>query len=219
MTRVRTGFLFWTLCLVGVIVAIAATFTPTQQSDPPAASDARISIAPIAPIAPIQPPSDLPVIASLIAEPEPTRLRIPKLGISAEVASIGMQDEVTMEVPEDISVVGWFRYSPTPLSGIGTTVLVGHRDGATDPNGVFRNLDKIEPGDRVTVIDEDGTRWRYEVSDTELLDSAQFATAAEGIFDIEKEARLILITCGGEYIQSDGGYQSNTVVTAFPISR
>ena len=176
------------------------------------------SEAPIA-IAPIQPPVDPPAIESLGPEPEPMRLRVPKLGISADVASVGMQDDVTMEVPEDISLVGWFRYSTTPRSGIGTTVLVGHRDGTKDPNGVFRNLDGIQPGDRITVIDADGDRWRYEVSDTALLDTAQFAAAAEQIFDVEGEARLVLITCGGEFIQSEGGYQSNTVVTALPISR
>ena len=218
MTRVRTGHLFWSLCLVGVIVAIAATFTSTQYSDPPDARDVSTQIAPA------QPSLDQPEIESLVAEPAPTppsvpvRLRVPALGISADVMSVGMQDEVTMEVPEDIGIVGWFQYSATPASNTGTTVLVGHRDGAQDPNGVFRDLSQIETGDRILVTDESGTRWRYEVSSTDLLDAAQFAAAAEQIFDMEKAGRLILITCGGEFIRSEGGYQSNTVVIALPVS-
>jgi LPXTG-site transpeptidase (sortase) family protein len=218
MTRVRTGYLFWSLCLVGVIVAIAATFTSTQHSDSPVARDLSTQIAPA------QPSLDQPESDSLLVEPAPTqlhapvRLRVPGLGISADVMSVGMQDEVTMEVPEDIGIVGWFQYGATPASDTGTTVLVGHRDGTEDPNGVFRDLSQIETGDRILVTDESGTRWRYEVSRTDVLDAAQFATAAERIFDMEKAPRLILITCGGEFIRSEGGYQSNTVVVARPVS-
>ena len=144
----------------------------------------------------------------------PVRLRIPSLGISGEVRPVGMSDATTMQVPEDISVVGWFDRSVLPIAQGGNTVLVGHRDGETDPNGVFRRLGEIEAGDSIIVRDRSGRRIEYVVTGVDVLHDEVFARTAPEIFRTDGPHRLVLLTCGGSYDENEGGYQANVVVTA-----
>jgi LPXTG-site transpeptidase (sortase) family protein len=146
----------------------------------------------------------------------PNRVRIEKLGVDAPVISVGMVDEITMEIPEDIAIAGWFQYSARPGSSGGSMVIVGHRDGITDPNGVFRDLGRLRQGHALVVADSDGLIWDYRVSSVELLGKEEFAQQAERIFDTEGPSRLVLLTCGGSYDRERGGYQANVVVTAYP---
>jgi LPXTG-site transpeptidase (sortase) family protein len=146
----------------------------------------------------------------------PQRIQIPALGVDASVRSVGMADQVTMEIPDDIREVGWFRYSALPSADLGTLVLVGHRDGTSDPHGVFRNLGELKPNVVIVVADTAQQRRRYRVVDVSLVDKASFATLAPSIFVDDGDHRLVLLTCGGAYDRSRGGYQANVVVTAVP---
>jgi len=146
----------------------------------------------------------------------PVGLRIPRLSVDSPVNLVGMADESTMEIPEDITVVGWFRYGALVGSDEGTAVFVGHRDGTSDPNGVFRNLSDLEFGDEIHIRDAAGTVWMYAVEKIELLNKQEFTARAPSIFVNNGPARVVLITCGGAYDGSRGGYQSNVMVTAHP---
>jgi LPXTG-site transpeptidase (sortase) family protein len=202
-------------------VSLAATIgflvsTPTNDGEPDPRSSAVVIQSTqerglSAPGAVIQPSN--PMTEALL----PQGMRIPKLGINAVVHAVGMADATTMEIPEDISVVGWFRYGALPGSAEGNSVYVGHRDGTSDPNGVFRNLRELVPGDVIVVQDTADTEWSYVVSDVELLGKSQFAASAASIFVTDGPSRLVLITCGGDYLESRGGYQANVLVTANPV--
>lgn len=146
--------------------------------------------------------------------PQPVDLRIPSVDISGHVQPVGMTDAVTMQVPSDIKVIGWFDRSVFPISDNGHTVLVGHRDGARNPNGVFRNLENVREGDVVKVRDQSGRLVDYEVATVELVSDKQFAEKAAWIFRVNGPHRLVLITCGGTYDRTRGGYQANVVVIA-----
>lgn len=146
----------------------------------------------------------------------PEAVAIPALGITAVIEPVGMMDEATMEVPEDIRTVGWFLHSAHPGSARGSTVLVGHRDGTTDPNGVFRRLADLQRGQAILVEDSSGSTWEYTVASVDLLAGPVFADRAPLLFDIGREQRLVLLTCGGSYDAQRGGYQATVVVTADP---
>lgn len=146
--------------------------------------------------------------------PQPTQVRIPSIGVAADVRPVGMSDEVTMQVPSDIQVVGWFDRSVFPISDSGNTVFAGHRDGTSDPNGIFRELGEVHLGDAIQVLDLADRRLDYVVTSVEVLSDAEFAQQAFEIFQMHKAHRLILITCGGTYDEMRGGYQANVVVTA-----
>lgn len=146
--------------------------------------------------------------------PQPVHLDIPALDVSARVQPVGMTDAVTMQVPSDISVVGWFHRGVLPIAEFGHTVLVGHRDGESDPNGVFRNLGRVRPSDELTVRDQSGRLLRYGVTKVDVLGDRQFARRAPWVFRTDGPHRLVLITCGGTFDEARGGYQANVVVVA-----
>jgi sortase (surface protein transpeptidase) len=147
---------------------------------------------------------------------QPEHLLIEDLNLDASIVAVGMADETTMEVPHDIQIVGWFQFSAEPGSDVGTQVLVGHRDGTSDPNGVFRNLGELVPGASITVRDGTARKWDYAVNRVQVLSRDDFALAAPAIFTQFGPTRLVLLTCGGTYDGALGGYQSNVVVTATP---
>ena len=145
---------------------------------------------------------------------QPVMLRIPALDVRGPVQPVGMTDEVTMQVPADIDVIGWFDRSVVPVAPRGNTVMVGHRDGVDDPNGVFRRLGELVPGDRIRLDDLAGRGIEYVVNEVDLLGRSQFAEQAADLFATDGPHRLVLLTCGGEYDRSRGGYQANVVVIA-----
>jgi sortase A len=79
------------------------------------------------------------------------------------------------------------HYPDTPLPGRrGTVAIAGHR---TTYGAPFRNIDKLDPGDRITV-DMPYGRFRYEVERTRIVDDgALWVTKTVGF------NRLILTAC------------------------
>lgn len=144
----------------------------------------------------------------------PVELVIRELNIAADVRPVGMTDATTMQVPRDISVVGWFEDSVLPISSAGNTVLVGHRDGVEDPNGIFRHLEELREGDLVEVEDLSQQRLDYEVTRVDVIGRDEFAREAPWIFNRLGKHHLVLLTCGGSYDASRGGYQANVIVVA-----
>lgn len=146
----------------------------------------------------------------------PVRITIPHIDVVADVLPVGLDANSAMEVPADIRDVGW--YAPTaPLTlESGSTVLVGHRDGRRDPNGVFRNLEDLEQGRTIKVLDSAGVPHEFRVESVTALPDAEFTDRARELFLSEGVSRLVLLTCGGEYVRDEGGYQSTIVVVATP---
>lgn len=170
---------------------------PTSVSAPAASAASPIPSAPEQPIV-------------------PARVSIPHLDIDADVIPVGITADAAMEVPTDIRDVGW--YTPTAPGSFetGSTVLVGHRDGVGDPNGVFRYLEGLEPGRRVRITDTLGATYDFRVQSTISVPDNEFSLKAPALFTSEGPARLVLLTCGGEYVRSMGGYQSTVIVIATP---
>lgn len=120
-----------------------------------------------------------------------------------------------LKVPERVRHVGWWDGSSYAGDPFGTTVIAGHVDSVTDGVGFFARLTKIKAGDRVT-LHGDGHRATYRIVSARLV--AQRALSADSrAFDQTGDHRLVLITCGGRYDRSRGGYDSNLVVTGVPV--
>jgi LPXTG-site transpeptidase (sortase) family protein len=151
-------------------------------------------------------------------QPAPVRVKIPDLGIDAKVFPVGVTADQALEIPEDISEVGWFKYGPAPGSSQGSSVLVAHRDGTSEGRGVFFPLDSVDEGTKVNVVTESGSVVRYRVVSVEGIQKSTFDTEIEEFFTGSGKPRLTLITCGGAYEEDNGGYQANVVVTAVPVA-
>jgi hypothetical protein len=90
-------------------------------------------------------------------------------------------------------------------------VILGHVDSPTGP-AVFAGLGGLRTGDRVLVTRADGSSVAFRVTRVELRRRSHFPV--EAVYWPTLRPELRLVTCGGRYDRSRGGYLSNVIVFA-----
>lgn len=143
----------------------------------------------------------------------PASLTISSIEISAPVGAYGVDNRGRMDVPDNVSEVGWYRFGPSPGED-GSAVLAAHVDLAGPGRGLFFELDHLEPGDAITVGYSDGTAtdWVVAARSTYLKEELPL----DVIFARSGPPVLTLVTCGGGFSTSARSYDSNVVVYAVP---
>ncbi|MEU2165971.1 sortase [Streptomyces sp. NPDC019208] len=147
----------------------------------------------------------------------PSELSIPRLELRAPVEAVGVAGDGQMQVPEDPDRVGWYRFSPVPGAGEGSSVIVGHVDAEGRGVGVLVGLNEVRKGDTVEVRRKDGGTVAYRITARRTV--SKTALADSGAFRRDGRPVLTLITCAGPYLPDDGGYQNNLVVTAVEVTQ
>lgn len=142
----------------------------------------------------------------------PVSLEIPRIKVSTRLLRLGLNPDRTLQVPppNHADLAGWYDGS-VPPGDRGSAVIAGHVDSDAGP-AVFYNLSVLEPGDTVRVQRSDRRTATFRVDRIASFRKSSFPTRM--VYGQVKYAGLRLITCGGSYIKSAGGYQSNTVVFA-----
>ncbi len=167
--------------------------------------------APPTPIAAPSGPAVNPVGLQTTALPAaPVSLTIPAIGVKTSLVHLGLQPNGTLQVPDTTTVAGWYTGSPRP-GAVGSAVIAGHIDSRYGP-GIFYWLRTMRAGERIYVKRADGTLAVFTVTGVRTYPKDQFPTAA--VYGPAPDAELRLITCGGIFDQSVGGYLSNVVVFA-----
>jgi LPXTG-site transpeptidase (sortase) family protein len=140
----------------------------------------------------------------------PAALEIPAIGVRAPVIRLGLNDDRTLEVPEDYSETGWWSGGYAPGQD-GPAVIAGHVDSKDGP-AVFYELDELGPGDEIRVARSDGSIVRFAVERIERHPKDGFPTRA--VYGRTARPTLRLITCSGDFDESTGHYVDNTIVFA-----
>lgn len=158
--------------------------------------------------------------ASVAATPptdgiRPETLQIRKLGIRAPVVPVRTDGRVTLGVPDDPHLVGWWRDGAEPGSRRGTAIIVGHVNTVAAGPGAFWNLDGLQLGDRV-VIGGEGGRIRFRVIAIRQYQKARLP--ARRAFSQHVPGRIALVSCAGPVDTRTGHYRDNIVAYAAPES-
>lgn len=141
----------------------------------------------------------------------PTRLAIPAITVDAAVVPVGLLPDGSMEVPKDVTTVGW--YEPGVLPGAsGSAVLAGHVDAREQGRGAFFDLGGLDVGDTITVEHDDGATTTWQVSARRSYPKDELPI--DEIFTKFGDTRLVLITCGGAFDRRSRHYTHNVVVYA-----
>ena len=160
------------------------------------------------------PPSRPPTQVRLTPAP-PIRIEIPALKVTATIEGVTSVDG-ELGVPDDPMTVGWWTGAAQPGSRSGSVVLDGHVDSASRGLGAFFALSTLHEGDAVTVTTARGDRVTYRVT------ARRSYSKAEGLppdlFAGGGSARLVLITCGGQFDHDTRSYEDNIVVFAAPAA-
>ncbi|MGD2043311.1 MAG: class F sortase [Acidimicrobiia bacterium] len=194
-----------------VQAALQSSATTTSTTEPVVETTLEPDPEPL-----FQASGETPLLADLRPDvgPTPVGLTIEKLGIDAPVGEYGVDNQGRMDVPDNITEVGWYKFGPSPGED-GSAVLAAHVDLAGPGKGLFYDLDELEPGDMVTVSYSDGVAADFEVfaRSTYLKTELPLDT----IFSRTGQPVLTLVTCGGGFSRSANSYDSNVVVYAVPV--
>jgi len=155
---------------------------------------------------PLPSASQLKVIQSISI---PKTLQIPKIKVSANVESVGMNSKGEMDVPKLDANVAWYNLGGK-IGQAGNAVFAGHLDTKAGSPAVFWDLDKLNKGDDITATDQQGKTYTYEVVDKKVYADAQFPL--QEVFGDTTKKRLNLITCEGTYDKSARNYSDRLVV-------
>jgi sortase (surface protein transpeptidase) len=188
---------------VGLLAAGLSAFLQTRGLNVQAFADALKST--------VAPAKAAGLGASFVAPGQPARLIIPAIGVNAAVQSVGLSWKGTgaMGVPSNFTDVAWYNGGPLP-GAPGSAVIDGHLDGKDVPQAVFYNLGALKPGDVVEVVDTSGKMLKFKVLGSKTYD---YTAPTTDIFaGGGPAARLNLITCAGDWVQSQKLYDKRVVV-------
>jgi hypothetical protein len=153
-----------------------------------------------------EPPPE-PVVA--VYSGEPTRLRVPVIGVDTHLKLLRLDNHGELETPGDYARAGWFAGGAAP-GDVGPAVIAGHVNNRNGP-AVFARLHEVRPGAEVEV-ERGGQTVRFRVVAVDRYPKDAFPT--EKVYGPTPAAELRLITCGGDFDASRRSYVDNIVVYA-----
>lgn len=113
-----------------------------------------------------------------------------------------------MDVPGNTDNVAWFNLGTLP-GGEGSAVIAGHFDNESGGEAVFYNLKTLNIDDKVLVEDNEGNIFTFLVKEVRLYDSEAFAPE---VFISSEGKRLNLITCAGNWHESEERYEQRLII-------
>lgn len=130
----------------------------------------------------------------------PVHLAAPAIGLNTEVKPLGWRQ--VQQGEQEVSIwhmvdkaAGWHLNSVVP-GQVGNAVISGHNNIG---GSVFRKLDRLQPGDEITVQTNVGTEVAYTVTEVKIVPE-KYASAAQREANAQaigptSDERLTLITC------------------------
>lgn len=181
------------------VSAVAPTGQPSGGSEAP-----PVPAIPVAPAAP----------ESVAQTAEPVRVRYPAIDADLPVQPRGVADDGQMDLPDDAGQAAWYQFGMTPADDAGTTVIAAHAGSEETPFGPLYGLLDAQRGDEVIVSDSTGQEHRYQVVETQQL--GKNGLDFTPYFERSGPHRLVLITCGGQWVPERNSYTDNVIVVAEP---
>jgi len=140
----------------------------------------------------------------------PTKIKIAVAGIEADIVGVNVAADGSLEAPKDGFKAGWFTES-AKASEPGNLIIDGHYDTNTGAPATFWKLKNVKADDIVTLFDEYGRAYHYQVSEIFYLNINDPARLQ--IFESKKDnAYITLVTCGGIWLPGHGTYSQRLVV-------
>ncbi|AHH95087.1 hypothetical protein GCM10010174_56490 [Kutzneria viridogrisea] len=159
-------------------------------------------------------PSAVPEIPVPTGVPVGT-VRLPAGG-TAQLIRSDLTADGTLPIPDRLDRATWWGAALGAQRG--ATLLAGHVNwqGSTGP---FAELWRDHPGDQVGVVDTQGRTWTYRITELVTVRKRDLPARAEQLYGQAGAHRLVLATCGGEFLGGADGYQDNRFAIAELVTR
>ncbi|MEV7037898.1 class F sortase [Amycolatopsis sp. NPDC051061] len=189
----------------GVIVLTWLPPEPTSLAAPPPGSLPGENAA----------PAVLPADSESAAQQRPGTVRLPD-GATARLVRTELTDRGVLPIPRGLGDAAWWGAKLGAAQG--AALLSGHVNWEGQ-RGPFDELWRMRDGDEVSVVDARGGRWVYRVDSVTTLPKETLPEQAAKWFGQDGPHRLVLVTCGGDYVGGTEGYDENRLVTAKLVTR
>ncbi|WP_326562921.1 class F sortase [Micromonospora sp. NBC_01796] len=213
--RRTAGYVLVAVLSLGGASLLGAAQDQTAELPPQPAAEAAPGYV-NSPVDPdLSPPAPTPSASRSagMARSEPVRVTVPKIGVDAELMSLGVDKVGMIEVPPlaKAELAGWYRLGPSP-GEIGNAVIVGHVDSHETGPAVFFDLGALKAGDRIQVPRKDGSVAEFTVDGVKSYPKTAFPT--DLVYGPSDRAGLRLVTCGGRFDRKKRSYPDNIIVFA-----
>lgn len=206
---VRRPALRWILtgagvAVIAILVAVLLVFTGKDDSGAISAAgttSAQTSVAQDA-------------AAPAVTERDPGTITLPGGG-TAKLVKQDLTADGTLPIPQGLDEAAWWGAKLGAAHG--AALFSGHVNWK-GKKGPFDELWRLKAGEEVNVLDTGGGRWVYRISEIVTLHKDKLADQADKLFGPDGDPRLVLVTCGGDYVGGAEGYEDNRIVTASLVS-
>ena len=138
-------------------------------------------------------------------------------GDIAAVDPVQLTDAGALIPPSDVSRLGWYSASAVPGAdgAVGSSVITGHINYQGQGTGYAARFANMNLGDEFEIY-IDGTPQTFRVTQApyRLPKGSDFPPEVN---DATGPNRLVLITCGGQFIGGALGYADNIITIAEPV--
>ena len=142
----------------------------------------------------------------------PRRLTIIKIGLDTVIQKQSATADGQVTVPTNINTVGWYDGSDKP-GDKGAMLLMGQISGPTK-DGVFKKLDKLAPGDLITIEKGDGSVYYYSVVSTQKYNNSEIDSKKLLSPINPSKSGVNLMTFSGQLDPTNKDYNGRLVVFA-----
>ena len=142
---------------------------------------------------------------------EPKYITLPTIKAEGFIEKIGVDQNTQMAVPTNINLAGWYVEALKPGEQ-GLSIIDRHLDGYKH-DGIFKNLEKLKPGQTYVVERGDGKKLTYQVKSVASVPTDQAATKLFA-HDPAIKSQLNLITCGGKFDEAKKQYENRVIVVS-----
>ncbi|MGW3966929.1 class F sortase [Amycolatopsis sp. NPDC005003] len=160
-------------------------------------------------------PAVLPADSETASQQRPGTVRLPD-GATARLVRTELTDTGVLPIPRGLGDAAWWGAKLGAAQG--AALLSGHVNWE-GRRGPFDELWRMRDGDQVSVVDARGGRWVYRVDGIVTLPKETLPSQAARWFGQDGPHRLVLVTCGGDYVGGTEGYDENRLVTARLVTR
>ena len=158
-------------------------------------------------------PAGKPSAFEKLLEPvltKPVRLTIDSLETTLKVNPVGIESDGSLETPKSWGEAGWYKNGAMP-GQIGNVLINAHYDDNLGRPAAFWQLKNIKIGDKVTLENEFGKVYTYEVAEFFYIDIRD-PERLKIFKDTEGKSTITLITCGGVWLSGEITYSKRLVV-------
>lgn len=139
-------------------------------------------------------------------------------GDVAAVDPVQLTDTGALIPPQDVSRLGWYSASAVPGAegAVGSSVITGHINYQGQGTGYAARFANMKVGDEFQIlIDGEPRTFRVSKAPYRLPKGSGFPPEVN---DSTGPNRVVLITCGGQFVGGSLGYADNIITVAEPVA-